>query len=122
MANVVLILDCNDLDRTAEFWAGALRYQAVYRSEPYLVLMPQEESDGSGLVLQLQRVPEPKQGKNRLHLDLHVDDLEPEVERLSALGARPVNTDVAQESGFRWQVMADPEGNEFCVCAACAQD
>ncbi len=123
MTGVVLILDCNDLDRTATFWAGALRYQEVYRSEPYLVLMPaDQDGDGSGLVLQLQRVPEPKQGKNRLHLDIHVDELEPEVERLVGLGARPADTDIAQESGFRWQVMADPEGNEFCVCAACAED
>jgi predicted enzyme related to lactoylglutathione lyase len=121
MASVVLILDCNDLERTAAFWAAALRYREAYRSEPYLVLMP-GEGDGSGLVLQLQRVPEPKTGKNRLHLDLHVDQVESEVERLAGLGARPVNEDVAQESGFRWQVMADPEGNEFCVCAACAEE
>ncbi len=46
---VVLILDCNDLDREAEFWSAALRYREVYRGEPYLVLMP-EEGDGSGLV------------------------------------------------------------------------
>lgn len=121
MAGVVLILDCNDLDRTAAFWSGALRYKEVYRSEPYLVLMP-GEGDESGLVLQLQHVPELKEGKNRLHLDIHVDDLEPEVERLLGLGAHPVAADVAQESGFRWQVMADPEGNEFCVCAACAEE
>jgi predicted enzyme related to lactoylglutathione lyase len=120
MASVVLILDCNDLERTAAFWAAALRYREAYRSEPYLVLMP-GEGDGSGLVLQLQRVPEPKTGKNRLHLDLHVDEVEPEVERLAALGAQPVS-DVARESGFRWRVMADPEGNEFCICAACAEE
>jgi predicted enzyme related to lactoylglutathione lyase len=114
----VLILDCNDLEREAEFWAGALRYREVYRGEPYLVLMP-EDGDGSGLVLQLQRVPEPKSGKNRLHLDLHVDAVEPEVDRLVGLGARPL-ADPTEESGFRWRVMADPEGNEFCVCAACS--
>jgi predicted enzyme related to lactoylglutathione lyase len=114
---VVLILDCNDLDREAEFWAAALRYREVYRDEPYLVLMP-EEHEGSGLVLQLQRVPEPKTGKNRLHLDLHVAAIEPEVDRLVRLGARPLN-EPNQESGYRWRVMADPEGNEFCVCARC---
>ena len=117
---VVLILDCNDLDRVAEFWAVALDYQQVYRDEPYLVLMP-AKGDGSGLVLQLQRVPEPKSGKNRLHLDLHVDAVEPEVERLVSLGARPLQ-DPVEETGFRWRVMADPEGNEFCVCARCADD
>jgi predicted enzyme related to lactoylglutathione lyase len=117
---VVLILDCNDLDREAEFWSAALRYREVYRGEPYLVLMP-EDDDGSGLVLQLQRVPEQKSGKNRLHLDLHVDAVEPEVERLVRLGARPLR-DPTVESGFRWRVLADPEGNEFCVCARCSDD
>jgi predicted enzyme related to lactoylglutathione lyase len=115
MPGVVLVLDCNDLDRTAAFWSQAMRYQEVYRGGPYLVLMP-AEADGSGLVLQLQRVPEPKSGKNRLHLDLHVEALEPEVQRLQALGARRVGDDVAEEGEFCWQVMADPEGNEFCVC------
>jgi predicted enzyme related to lactoylglutathione lyase len=117
---VVLILDCNDLEREAEFWSAALRYQAAYRRDQYLVLLP-AEGDGSGLVLQLQRVPEPKTGKNRLHLDLHVDAVEPEVERLEALGARPLAAPTV-ESGFRWRVMADPEGNEFCICAACVDD
>jgi catechol 2,3-dioxygenase-like lactoylglutathione lyase family enzyme len=116
--SVVLILDCNDLDREAEFWAAALRYREVYRSDPYLVLMS-EDGDGSGLVLQLQRVPEAKSGKNRLHLDLHVGAVEPEVDRLVRLGARPL-TDPTVESGYRWRVMADPEGNEFCICARCA--
>ena len=115
--SVILILDCNDLDREAEFWAAALRYREVYRGEPYLVLAA-EEGDGSGLVLQLQRVPEPKSGKNRLHLDLHVDDVEPEVDRLVALGARPLQ-DPTVESGFRWRVMADPEVHLFCICARC---
>ena len=112
---VVLILDCNDLEGEAEFWSAALRYREVHRVDPYLVLMP-EEGDGSGLVLQLQRVPEPKSGKNRLHLDLHVDALAPEVARLEALGASRLGDDVSREGEFCWQVMADPEGNEFCVC------
>jgi len=115
---VVLILDCNDLDREAAFWAAALAYREVHREEPYLVLMP-DEDDGSGMVLQLQRVPEPKSGKNRLHLDLHVDAVEPEVDRLVALGAHPLGEPTI-DSGYRWRVMADPEGNEFCICARCA--
>ena len=121
MKGTVVVLDCSDLDRSAEFWAGALRYQEVYRGEPYLVLMA-AEGDGSGLVLQLQRVDEPKMGKNRMHLDIHVDDLEPEVERLVELGARPVDGEVMRESGHEWRVMLDPEGNEFCVCAVCADE
>jgi predicted enzyme related to lactoylglutathione lyase len=66
----------------------------------------------------LQRGPEPKSGKNRLHLDLHHDDGPAEVERLVALGASrvgAVNTEYLELDGTRFQVMADPEGNEFCV-------
>ena len=59
------------------------------------------------------RVPESKIGKNRLHLDLVPDDQEREVERLEALGAtRP---DIGQSGNETWVVLADPEGNEFCV-------
>ncbi|MGW6215314.1 VOC family protein [Streptomyces sp. NPDC055109] len=74
-----------------------------------------ERGTGLGRRILFQRVPEPKTGKNRLHLDLHPgkgrrDD---EVERLRALGAA-ILRDVKEPSGA-WVVMADPEGNEFCV-------
>ena len=62
------------------------------------------------------RVPEPKVAKNRMHLDLMADDPEDEVVRLVALGATRV-ADV-EEYGYEWTVMADPEGNEFCVARA----
>jgi hypothetical protein len=62
------------------------------------------------------RVPEPKTAKNRLHLDLAAPDVEAEVQRLVELGAtRVADTD---EYGYTWTVMADPEGNEFCVARA----
>ena len=62
------------------------------------------------------RVPEPKSAKNRLHLDLAAPDVEEEVARLVWLGAtRVTDTD---EYGYTWTVMADPEGNEFCVARA----
>jgi hypothetical protein len=54
--------------------------------------------------------------KNRLHLDLVPDDQAAEVERLEAMGARPV--DVGQTGAETWVVLADPEGNEFCVLSA----
>lgn len=78
---------------------------------------PYEEESGTGLGRRLlfQRVPEQKTGKNRLHLDLHPgpDLRTPEVERLTELGARVLRE--VQEMGGEWVVMADPEGNEFCV-------
>ncbi|MFC6343180.1 VOC family protein, partial [Nocardioides hankookensis] len=62
------------------------------------------------------RVPEPKTAKNRLHLDVAAPDVEAEVTRLVGLGAtRVADTD---EYGYTWTVMADPEGNEFCVARA----
>ncbi|MFB0616971.1 VOC family protein [Streptomyces sp. AGS-58] len=78
---------------------------------------PYDPRTGTGLGRRLlfQRVPEPKTGKNRLHLDLHPgpDRRAEEVSRLEALGARLLR-EVAEPSG-RWAVMADPEDNEFCV-------
>jgi predicted enzyme related to lactoylglutathione lyase len=62
----------------------------------------------------LQRVPEPKQGKNQMHLDLRVEDLPAEVERLARLGARQLSGELTERC-FRWVILADPEGNEFCV-------
>ncbi|MFG2441076.1 VOC family protein [Streptomyces sp. NPDC048508] len=74
-----------------------------------------ERGTGLGRRILFQRVPEPKTGKNRLHLDLHPGEgrRDDEVERLRALGAA-VLRDVKEPSGA-WVVMADPEGNEFCV-------
>jgi predicted enzyme related to lactoylglutathione lyase len=65
----------------------------------------------------LQRVPDPKTTKNRMHLDIRTDQLDSTVQRLASLGGRRLQSDLTEEAGFRWVVMADPEGNEFCVCA-----
>ncbi|MFK4144478.1 VOC family protein [Streptomyces sp. NPDC004065] len=78
---------------------------------------PYDEESGTGLGRRLlfQRVPEAKTGKNRLHLDLHPGEVrrESEVQRLEALGATVLRQ--VKEPGGEWVVMADPEGNEFCV-------
>jgi predicted enzyme related to lactoylglutathione lyase len=63
----------------------------------------------------LQRVAEPKTGKNRMHLDLRVPALEPELARLAALGATVLTPEPIDEDVVHWVVMADPDGNEFCV-------
>jgi glyoxalase superfamily protein len=77
---------------------------------------------GDGPVLSLQRVPEPKAGKNRLHLDLLVVDADGEVARLQALGATVLPPGTREEFGQRWFVLADPEGNELCVAEDPLQD
>ncbi|MFJ5261542.1 VOC family protein [Streptomyces sp. NPDC088387] len=78
---------------------------------------PFDEGTGTGLGRRLlfQRVPEPKTVKNRLHLDLHSEDgqREAEVERLTGLGASVLRE--VKEAQGQWVIMADPEGNEFCV-------
>jgi predicted enzyme related to lactoylglutathione lyase len=110
---LAVVLDCADLDRSATFWCGVLGYQAE-PSAPgrYRRLLP---PDGSGVELLLQRVPEHKVTKNRMHLDLRVPDLDAETARVSALGARRVTAEPIQEHGWAWHVFADPDDNEFCV-------
>lgn len=66
--------------------------------------------------LLLQRVPEAKSAKNRMHLDIHVVEIDAEAARLVGLGARRVSSSAIEEHGTRWHLMADPEGNELCVC------
>jgi predicted enzyme related to lactoylglutathione lyase len=112
-ARMGLVLDCADPEALAAFWAPALGYTNVGGAGSYVMLLP---ADGTGPQLLLQRVPEPKAGKNRMHLDVHVGDIAAEAERLLALGATQVAADPVEEHGMHWFLMADPEGNEFCVC------
>lgn len=103
-------LDCSDLDRMASFWQSAAGFVVDGVIEGRYVTLV-----GHDITLTLQRVPEPKTVKNRMHLDLLVDDLDHEVQRLEALGATRVGAAARQEFGQTWYVLADPEGNEFCV-------
>jgi len=103
-------LDCCDLRRTATFWQAAAGFVVDGVIEDRYVTLT-----GHGVVLTLQRVPEPKTVKNRLHLDLLVDDVEAEVERLEGLGASRATPAARQEFGQTWFVLAAPEGNEFCL-------
>ena len=107
-----LVLDCQDPRQLAAFWRAALGYRDHYVDAELAVLVP---TDGSASPLLLQRVPEPKAVKNRMHLDLIVADIEGEVRRLEALGARRIDHDVQSFGGTRWVRLSDPEQNEFCV-------
>jgi predicted enzyme related to lactoylglutathione lyase len=111
---LVVVLDCADLDRSAQFWSAALGYIAPYPdAEPYRPLLP---ASGDGIELLLQRVPESKTTKNRMHLDLRVPDLDEEVTRLIELGARLAGDgEPIEEQGWVWYVLLDPDDNEFCV-------
>ncbi|MFG2091146.1 VOC family protein [Spirillospora sp. NPDC048824] len=101
-----VIVDSADPDRLAAFWSELLDRPVVARSGPYVWL---ERRDGLGVGF--QRASHSKTGKNRLHLDLASEDPAAEQARVEALGGRRL-TEYAP-GGFL--VMADPEGNEFCV-------
>jgi catechol 2,3-dioxygenase-like lactoylglutathione lyase family enzyme len=110
---LVLVVDCSDLARSAAFWCDVLGYRR--EGQPvgqYLGLFPAEST---GLQLLLQRVDDRKPAKNRLHLDLRTRELELEVERIAAAGGVVLTREPMAEFGFRWQILADPDGNEFCV-------
>ena len=112
-ARMGLVLDCADPEALSKFWAPALSYTSVGRAGNYVMLLPAE---GEGPQLLLQRVGEAKATKNRMHFDIHVADIEAEANRLAELGARRLQPDSLEEHGTHWFLMADPEGNEFCIC------
>jgi predicted enzyme related to lactoylglutathione lyase len=110
-------VDTADPDRLATFWSKVLGWDRTHDDPDEVVLEPPPESNPGGTMpdLLFLRVPEPKQVKNRLHLDLRPDDQAAEVTRLEALGARRVSVG---QGDVTWVVMADPAGNEFCVLRA----
>lgn len=109
-----IVIDCRDADRVARFWSDALGWAVQEDGEYRWMSATGTDEDGS-LALVFQPVPEPKLHKNRMHMDLSPQgcDQREEVERLLGLGA--TKADVGQTGEESWVVLADPEGNEFCV-------
>ena len=108
-------IDCLDPVALAGFWASVLGSQVndVHGGPPhYVSVRPTAEG---GPWLSFQRVPEAKAVKNRLHLDVTVHDLDEATARIEALGGRRLDQPDLEEYGFRWRVLVDPEGNEFCL-------
>jgi predicted enzyme related to lactoylglutathione lyase len=111
--HLIVVIDCADLDRSARFWTSVLGYtREGPAGQTYLSLIP---ATGRGTEILLQRVPDAKNGKNRLHLDLRTADLDAEVGRVLALGAVQLTSTPVTEGGWRWHILADPDGNEFCI-------
>ena len=112
MSTVVgtVMIDCVDLDRMAGFWSQLLGLEVKARYPDYVWL---DRVGEHGPAVAFQRVPEPRDGKNRLHLDLVDDDLDDIEERVIALGG--VKVDDRSMGDFHWKVLADPEGNVFCA-------
>jgi predicted enzyme related to lactoylglutathione lyase len=114
---LLIVIDCADLDRSARFWSDVLGYQAAPASGRYQSLYPPAGSGTGGAAIKvlLQLTGDAKTGKNRMHLDLHTADLDAEVGRILRCGATRVSAQPVSEDGSRWHVLADPDGNEFCV-------
>jgi hypothetical protein len=106
-----VVIDCNDFATMSAFWQEALRYVPRYPPEPDWVIL--RDPDGSGVNVSIQQVPEPRVGKNRLHLDLYTDDPQAEIERLLKIGA--IRHPRTPEPDEDFVVLEDPEGNLFCI-------
>lgn len=106
----MVTFDCTDPDALAAWWTDAVGgdLNAVAPGEFVMVARPQ------GPALGFQKVPDPTPGKNKVHLDLHSADKEAEVARLVAAGAKELGRN-SFGPDFDWVVLADPEGNAFCV-------
>jgi Glyoxalase-like domain len=119
--SLTIVIDCHDPDSLVGFWCTALEYRSVDVPglDSYRVLVPDAAQPGAPVVA-LQRVSEPRTGKNRVHLDVHPADLWARVAELEALGGRRQGEPVTEwlpVLGTWWQVMIDPEGSELCVVA-----
>lgn len=124
-----VVIDCADVAAQARWWAEVLDWRIVYEADDEVVIVPPHaleeratsiplKEQGPGLVF--VPVPEGKTVKNRLHIDLAPgpdDDQAAEVARLESLGATRINVGQDAETAS-WVVLADPEGNEFCVLSA----
>jgi glyoxalase superfamily protein len=104
-----LAIDCAEPESLARWWSRLLGGSVEVGSDGFATLYA-----GDGLTIDFARVPEPKTVKNRLHLDLRSADLAAATAQALALGA--TRADDIYDGG-RWQVLRDPEGNEFCILA-----
>jgi predicted enzyme related to lactoylglutathione lyase len=107
-----IVIDAHDLPGLASFWSAVLDWQVLSEREREVVIGPAVDAP---IGICFMPTPDAKQVKNRVHLDLttSAEDRDAEIERVLALGATRV--DVGQAGDESWDVLADPEGNEFCV-------
>ena len=111
-----VVIDAHDLSGLARFWSQVLDWPILSQREREVVIGP---ADDAPIGICFMPSPDDKVGKNRMHLDLNpgpeasAAEREADIDRFIGLGARPV--DVGQRGDETWTVLADPEGNEFCV-------
>ena len=108
-------IDCRDPRRLALFWGAVfgLEIDSTFGEPAQYVGLAKAGPDHPHI--SFQHVPESKTLKNRLHFDIRVDDIGQATAQIEALGGQRLPVEDFQEHGFRWRVMIDPEGNEFCL-------
>jgi predicted enzyme related to lactoylglutathione lyase len=109
-----LVIDAIDPERLATFWCAVLDVEvdSDIGDGQFVVLSPTKD----GLTVGFQKVPEQKTSKNRVHLDLVVEDLDAATAEIESLGGRWLEPGTTRDlEGFQWRTMADPEGNEFDI-------
>ena len=104
-----IVIDCPNPEALARFWQALIGGEVDVESPDWVVL----DGDEDGFYIGFQKVPEAKSGKNRIHIDVEVDDLASATDEAEQLGARKLGGVVTDDDG-ELQVMADPGGNEFC--------
>ena len=107
-----ITIDCAEPRELAEFWTRALDLEVAFDADGYFMMLRSRDNPNQPSI-GLQKVPEEKAGKNRVHIDFSTDDPDGEIARLVALGA--VAGEKHEVPGLTWTVLADPVGNEFCV-------
>ena len=113
-----VVLACRDPEVLARFWCEVLDFVVLDGEEDYIEIGPRAGFGGPQPTIILSRTDEPEKAKSRLHIDVNATDRDQdaELERLLRLGARPA--DIGQTGEENWHVLADPEGNEFCLLKA----
>ncbi len=106
-----VVINAADHGLLVDFWKELLGVGIARSFPPYFTWL--EPQGGSGVSVAIQAVPDPTPGRNRLHLDAEVADLDEAAARIEQLGGSFVEDH--EIGGFAWKVMADPEGNEFCI-------
>jgi len=108
-----VVINVVDIERAERFWSAVLGVGPA-RSIPGFFVWLEPQHPG-GVSVALQKVPDAKSVRNRVHLDTGVDDLDAAQTHIEELGGSVVETH--DMGGFTWRVMADPEGNEFCIAS-----
>ena len=110
-------VDCVDPVVVARFWSEVFGSEVLepLGDPPHYVNLGPSPAAPTGVMVAFQRVPEPRAGKNRLHFDVEVEDVEAATTHVEKLGGTRARSADFHEYGYNWRVMADPEGNEFCL-------